>query len=207
MSGQHLGAPGGLGVVAVHGRAHGDEMQVVAVVHHGVEALRPAGLDVGAIGRRRHLVGLDRRRVVSGANVNMGRHMHQVSRGQRHRGQAVRRSQCSLRRCRCLDRMNVVMDCAHVVGIALDHRLQRGHDFFGAGCRAPVQMPQTPRVQIHAGLREQGGRIQIVGKVLDHFAHGIVIGLSSLPAVGFGIGRKSQRHGMDVGLLGGRSIG
>ena len=45
------------------------------------------------------------------------------------------------------------------------------------------------------------------GKFFDHLAHGIVIGLGRLPAVGFGIGRETQRHGLDVGLLGGRSAG
>jgi hypothetical protein len=59
-------------------------------------------------------------------------------------------------------------------------------------------------VQVHPGLGEQRSRIQIVGKVLDHFAHGIVIRLGRLPAVGSGIGRESQRHGLNVSLLGGR---
>ena len=36
-----------------------------------------------------------------------------------------------------------------------------------------------------------------------HFAHGAVIGLGRLPTVGLGIGRKTQRHGLDVSLLSG----
>ena len=61
-------------------------------------------------------------------------------------------------------------------------------------------------MQVHAGLGEQRGGVQVVGKILRHLAHGVVIGLGRLPAVRFRIGRESQRHGLDVGLLGRRSV-
>jgi hypothetical protein len=60
-------------------------------------------------------------------------------------------------------------------------------------------------MKVHAGFGEQRSRIEVIRKLLDHFAHGVVIGLGRLPAVRLGIGRKTQRHGLDVSLLGGRS--
>jgi hypothetical protein len=103
--------------------------------------------------------------------------------------------------------MNVVVNRAHVVGIALDHGFERGDDFFSAGFRSSVAMPQAPGVQVHAGFREQRSGIEIVRKVLRDFAHGVVIGLGCLPAIGLGIRGETQRHGLDVGLFDRRSSG
>ena len=52
MSGQQICVLLGFRIVAIHRRAHGDEMQVVAVIHHRVDALHSAGLDVSAVDRR-----------------------------------------------------------------------------------------------------------------------------------------------------------
>jgi hypothetical protein len=55
---EQLRAATGLRVVAVHGGSHGDEMQIVAVVHQGIDAFGCTGLDVSLIDERRFLVGL-----------------------------------------------------------------------------------------------------------------------------------------------------
>jgi len=55
---EQLRAAPGLQIIAVHGRSHGDEMQIVAVVHHRVDAFGCAGLDVSLIDERRFLVSL-----------------------------------------------------------------------------------------------------------------------------------------------------
>src|SRR5260370_6041797 len=51
---QHFGILLGLGIVAVHRRTHGDEVQVVAVIHHGIDTLGSGCLDVSAIRSEEH---------------------------------------------------------------------------------------------------------------------------------------------------------
>src|SRR5271169_4362729 len=92
-----------------------------------------------------------------------------------------------------------------MVGIPFDHRFEGRDDFFGALARSSIHHPQTPGMKVHAGFGEQRSRVEVVRKLLDHFAHGTMIGLGRLPAVRLGIGRKTQRHGFDVSLLSGRS--
>ena len=67
-------------------------MQVVAVVHHWVDALRAALLDVRAIDFRGFLVGLDGGFIVAGADVDVCGHVHNVSGIRRECGQPVRAS-------------------------------------------------------------------------------------------------------------------
>ena len=111
-----------------------------------------------------------------------------------------------LRDRRSFDGVNVVVNRSHVVGIALEHRFERGDDFFGPGFRSSVLMPEAPGMQVHAGFGEQRGGVQVIGKVLRHLTHGVVISLGCLSAVRFRICRKTQRHGLDVGLLRRRSV-
>ena len=92
-----------------------------------------------------------------------------------------------------------------MVGIPFDHRFEGRDDFFSALPRSTIHHPQTPGMKVHAGFGEQRSRVEVVRKLLDHFAHGAVIGLGRLPAVRLGIGRKTQCHGLDVSLLSGRS--
>ena len=80
---QHFGIFLGLGIVAIRRRTHGDEVQVVAVIHHRIDPLRSRCLDVRAIDSRRLLVGFHGRLVISRADVNMRRHVHDVSRSRR----------------------------------------------------------------------------------------------------------------------------
>lgn len=172
----------------------------------GVEALRPAGLDVGLIRESCVLIGFYCRGVVARADVDVGRHLDQMSRRRSHGGQLVRAGQRAFRRCRGFHGVNVVVDGAHVVGIAFEHRFERSHNLFRAGFPGSVLVPQAPGVQIHTGFGEQRGRIQVIGKFRRHSAHGIVISLGRLPAIGFGIRREPQRHGLNVGLLRRRSV-
>ena len=87
-------------------------MQIVTVVHQGVDALRATRLDVGPVDCGRVLVGFNRRCVVARADVDMSRHVHDVSRRWRHGGQPVGPSQGPLRRLRGFHRVNVVVDRA-----------------------------------------------------------------------------------------------
>src|SRR5208282_6029000 len=69
----------GLCIIAVHAGTHGDEVKVVAVIHHGVDALRTTRLDVGAVHGRGLFVGLHCGFIVAGADVNMRGHVYDVS--------------------------------------------------------------------------------------------------------------------------------
>src|SRR2546430_17166700 len=93
-----------------------------------------------------------------------------------------------------------------MVGIPFDHRFEGRDDFFSALPRSTIHHPQTPGMKVHAGFGEQRSRVEVVRKLLGHFAHGVVIGLGRLPEVRLGIGWKTQCHGLDVSLLSGRSV-
>src|SRR5881628_3714995 len=87
---EQLRAAPGLRIVAVHGRGHGDEMQIVAVVHHGIDAWGCSGLDVRLIGERCFLVGFQRGFVIAGADVDVRGHVYDVPRSRRKLRQAIR---------------------------------------------------------------------------------------------------------------------
>ncbi len=177
-------------------------MQVVAVVHHRINALRAAGLDVCSIDRRRFLVSFHRRRIISRANVNVRRHVHDVSRSRRQRSQAVRRSQSPFRRIRRFHGVNVVMERTQMVGIAFNHRFQSCDNLLRAVLGRPVTMPQSPRMEVHPRLCEQCRRIKIVGIVLYHFPHRVTIIFRSLPQVGLRVRGKAFRHRQNVAAFG-----
>ena len=94
-----------------------------------------------------------------------------------------------------------------MVGIAFQNRLQRRDDFFGAVLGGSVDVPQAPGMQVHSRFREERRGIEIVGKILHYFAHGIAIIFGGFATVGFWIGREALRHRLDVGLLVGRRAG
>ena len=207
MRGEHVSILLRLGVVAIHGSAHRDEVQVVAVVHHRVDALHAARLDVSAVSRCREFIRLHGSFVVAGPNVDVGGHVHEVSCGRRHGGELVRSGECALWTARCLHCVDVVVDRSHVVGIAFQNRLQRRDDFFGAVLGGSVDVPQAPGMQVHSRFREERRGIEIVRKILHYFAHGIAIIFGGFATVGFWIGREALRHRLDVGLLVGRRAG
>ena len=71
--------------------------------------------------------------------------------------------------------MDVVVQGAHVVGVALDYGLQRRHDLLRALLRRAIHMPQPPGMQPHPGLGEQRGRIKIVRILVHDTAHGVPV--------------------------------
>ena len=150
VSRQHLAILLGLSVVPVHGGAHGNEVKIVAVIHHGIDALSSTRLDVRAIDGSSFLIGFHRRFIVAGSDVNMRRHVHQMARPWRHCGQLVRGRQRPLRGRRSLNCVDVIVDRTHVIGIAFDYRFERGHNFFGARLRSSILTPQAPGMQIHS---------------------------------------------------------
>ena len=143
--GQHVGSFLGLLVLPIDASRDRDEVQVVAVVHQGVHVrLSAAGLHVVAVGCRSFLVGIDGRVVVAGTDVHMGGHVDEVSGGWSNSRQAVRACQSALWSIRGFHRVNVVVHRAHVVRIALDNTLERGHDLFGALARRSILASTSP---------------------------------------------------------------
>ena len=95
---EHLRAAARLEIVAVHGRSHGDEMQIVTVIHHGIEAFGGAAFDVRLIGKCGFLIGFQRGFVIAGADVDMRGHVHDMSRGRRKFCQTIGSRQRAFRR-------------------------------------------------------------------------------------------------------------
>src|SRR6266699_6386538 len=137
-------------VISLYSRAHSDEVQTVAVIHHRVDALRAACLEVRLVDGRSFFIGLDSGVVVASADVNVGRHVYDMSRTRRQSGKSVGSSQCSLGRTRTLNGVNVIVDSAHVIGVAFDHGFERGNDLVRARLGRAIWMPQAPGVKIHA---------------------------------------------------------
>ena len=119
--GQHAGGLVRFIVAAIHAGAGGDEMKIVAVIHGRIHAHGPAGLDVVAVRGRGQLVGPDGRFKIAGANVDVSGHVHQVSGGGDQRSQAIGGGQGALRAGRSLHGVNVIVDSAHVIGVAAQH--------------------------------------------------------------------------------------
>ena len=201
---QQVGILARLGVASIHGATHGHKMQIVAVIHHGIDALHARLPDVSAVHLRRFFVRLHCGFVVSSADVNVRGHVNDVSGAGCEAGKPVGCRQRAVGIIRSLDRVNVVVDRAQVIGIALDHALERADDFFRACDRRSVLIPQSPGMQVHAGLGEKSCCVEIVGELVRHLAHGVVIILGRFLQIGDGVGRKALRHGLDIGLLAGR---
>ena len=89
-----------------------------------------------------------------------------------------------------------------MVGVALDHGFQSGDDLFRARLGRAIRMPQAPGMKIHSRFGEESSGVEVIREFLCNFAHGIVISLGSLSAVGVSAG-KAQRHSLDVGLFDG----
>lgn len=94
---QLVGSPLGFVELPGHTGGDGNEVQVVAVVHHGIDTLHSTGLDVSAVGGSSLLVGLDGRVVIAGADIDMRGHVHQVPGRWRQRGQSVSAGQRTIR--------------------------------------------------------------------------------------------------------------
>ena len=150
-------------------------MQIVAVIHHRVDARSRAALDVRLIRKRRFLVRLQRGFIIARANVNVRWHVHDVSGGRRELRQAICSRQRALRRIGGLDGMNVIVNRAKMVRLAANHGLERCNDFFRTFCRRAVRHPQSPRMQIHSRFRGQRRGVQVVREALHHLAHGVAI--------------------------------
>ena len=98
--------------------------------------------------------------------------------------------------------MDVVVVGAKVIRIARQHRLEHGHDLFGALRGLAVERPELPRVQVHQALGVERGGVEVVGVSARQIAHGVGVLARQRRAVRLGIGRKPDGHRLDVRALG-----
>lgn len=115
---------------------------------------------------------------------------------------------------RSFDGVDVIVDRAHVVGVATNDRFESRDDLFGAFFGRAVGAPEAPGVNVHGSFGEEGGGVEIVGIFFGEFAHGVAIVAGGLMHVDVGAGfGKALGHGEYVvafavrGVVGGSAGG
>ncbi len=174
----------------------------MAVVHQRIDALAAVRLDEGTVGRRRLRVRLGRAGVVAGALEDVRRHVHEMS-GRRRRGtQPLRTGERALRMRRRLDGVDVVVIRAEVMGVALQHRLQRADDGGGSLGGVAVVVIELPWVEVHHRLGVERGDVVIRRILLRQLAHGRAVVDRELLQIGVRIVAVTLRQRLDeVALL------
>jgi hypothetical protein len=125
------------------------------------------------------LVGFHGSFIIAGANVNMRGHVHDMPCARGEGSQPIRSRKRALGSGRSLHGMDVIVDRAQMIRIALYHRLQRGHDFIRTDLRRAINVPQAPGMQIHASFGKERGSVQVVREFVDDLPHRIAIILRS----------------------------
>src|SRR5215471_10338089 len=98
------------------------EMEIMAVVHQGIDAsLHIIGLEILAIGLGCRFIGSCSRIIVACADVDMSRHVDEMARAWVQSRQSLRARQRPLGLEGCLYRMNIEMVCPDVLGIPSEH--------------------------------------------------------------------------------------
>ena len=80
--------------------------------------------------------------------------------------------------------MDVEVVGARVIGLALHHRFEHGHDLLGPLLRRPVRTVKLPGAQVHSAFRVEGGSVQVVRVPLAEGAHRGVVVAGQLGLVG-----------------------
>ena len=133
-----------------------EEVQVVRVVHHSVHAIRRRrSTQIAAIGRGAVRVGLRCRGVVARAGVDMGRHVEQMAGRLGQRREALRARERARRRARRLDRVNVVVIRAEVIGVPQQHGFQHAHDLLRCSLRERRRRSTASRASGSSGFRRR----------------------------------------------------
>ena len=189
---------------AVRGGGEPEEVDVVRVVGHRVEALGPALRDVVLVGGDRGLVGGRGVRVAAHALVDVRGHVHHVPRARHQLQQAVRRGLRLLRRVR-LHGVDVEVVRPGVVRVAGEHLLQVADDLGRLRVGPAVAQPVVPGPHVHERLRVDRGRVQVVGELLHDLAHRVRERSVGRGAV-LRVARVPLGDRVDVRLLAGRGL-
>ena len=176
-------------------------MQVVRHVHHRVDALGPRSGQVFAVRRGGARVGVRGLRVAAESHEDVRGHVHQVAGAGHEIAEPLRARQGALRVRRGLDGVDVIVVGAGVIGVPIEHRLQRGHDLQRARRGLSRLRPEAPGAQIHQGFGEERGGVEIVGICGAERAHRIGVGLVARSPLA-GPGLVAHRERVDVVPLG-----
>ena len=147
------------------------ELHVVRVVHHRIEAAGAGGLDVALVDGGRVGVTLRGFHVLPGADVDVRRHVNEVTRARHERLEAAGLRHRALRRLRRFDRVNVIVIRPRMVWIARHHAFERGDDPVGARLRRAVLLVQGPRPQVHQALGMERRDVVVFRELFRQRAH------------------------------------
>jgi hypothetical protein len=178
---------------AVRRRGEPQEVDVVRVVAHRVQALGLALGDVVLVGLGRQVVALDGVREAADALVDVRGHVDHVARTGHQRHQEVGRL-LRLLRVDGLHQVDVQVQRQRVLRVLLDHRLHQRRDLRRALVRRAVRHPVAPRPQVHHRLRVHGGDVEVLRVLLLQRAHrggvGLVARLAVLLLAGVALGQR-----------------
>jgi hypothetical protein len=173
------------------GKSGGDgEAFEIVVVIHPLFVAAAVRARVGDVGFDRALVGFNRARVLAGARVDVRRHVQQMSDRRHHRFEALRARPRALGLTRSLDRVDVVVVRADVLGPPFQRLLEHGDEL------DMLLRAAWPQRQQAVGIEDRG--IRVVGPSLEELA-----GVDGVPrcAVEGEPGAIARRQRLRVGAL------
>ena len=158
------------------------ELEVVDEVHRVIIGRRRL-LNVGEVSRRAFPIGLGRFLISPHPLHDVGWHMFEMPGGRHHAGQNFRGRERLFWMGRGLNRMDVIVIGAGVLGIALQHDAERIEDLLRARVLGSVGIPQLPRIGVHQSLGVHGLHVEIVRILLRDEAHRLDVILEQRRAV------------------------
>ena len=192
--------------VAAHQRRGQDEVHVVRVVALRVEQAGAAAPEQRLVGRRGLDVRVQALAPAADPVPDVARHVHDVAGARHQRRQPLRVRRRPLGPVRRLDRVDVEVDRAGVVGLrhqrperaVAEHALdQRDHALGGALRRAPAIGPVVPRAEVHQRVGRQQRHAGVLREARLHRLHRVRVGLVQGLAVGVRVGRVAPRQRLD----------
>ena len=144
--------------------------------------------------------------MVAGTDIDVRRHVNEVPGSGRERGEPLRRRKRGLGMRGSFNGVDVEMICADVVGIALQHGLEHGHNLISAGRGLAFAIVELPRVEVHAAFGEKRRGIEIIGVGLIRLSHRVVVGGFETIVIGIGRVGVTLGEGLNVIALVARSV-
>ena len=183
--------PQRLGAASLHAGRLPDEVDVVGVVEAAVDRARLRRLEVRAVSLHGGDVDADGVGVAADAPVDVRGHVDDVA-GARHQpGQPVG-GRLGARRAAGWPRRRGCRGAGRPDGSGSSRSTRSSVCTIsvGARLRRAVGRPQVPRPQVHHGVGEERGGLEIVGELPGHLAHGVGVGAVERLALGGGIRRR-----------------
>ena len=164
-----------------------DSPQVEQVAGSQIGVARPEAVEIGLNGFV----------PVPGVGINVTRHVLQVRKSGSEVFQAVRRNFCPFGKRRRLIYVNVEVQRVKVVGIQLQHRLHRFHQFPGPLLRLSFKCPLVPGMTVDERVGKQDAHGGVSGMPVPHLTHRPGVGQVERLTVGGCRRGKPQLLGCD----------